>query len=164
MSCAASAKPERVLPAEVVPPVPARLREEAAEVLAELVHLPAQVHVLEQLLGEALQLRPLLGRHRVEHRLHRCHALRHDLEQLVEGLGVLGEEVAEALHEALEVGLLAPFSLLEHLVELVEHVLHALHLLGVEVAHRAGHLVEVALRELLAELLDQLLEPLARLR
>ena len=78
--------------------------------LAELVDLPAQVHVLEQLLGETLELRPLLGRHRVEHRLHGRHALGHDLEQLVEVLRVLWEEVAVALHEALEVGLLAPLA------------------------------------------------------
>ena len=53
--------------------------------------------------------------------------------------------------------------LVEHLVELGEHVLHPLHLLGIDVAHRAGHLVEVALHELLAELVEQLLEPLPRL-
>ena len=60
-------------------------------------------------------------------------------------------------------GVLAALALLEHLVELGEHVLHALHLLGADVAHRAGHLVEVALHELLAELVDQLLELLAGL-
>ena len=55
-----------------------------AQVTAELVHLPPQVHVAEQLVGELLQLRPLLGRHRVEHRLHRRHSLSQLLEQLVE--------------------------------------------------------------------------------
>ncbi len=163
MSIARLGEPQRVLPAEVVAPVPAHLREQAAQMLAELVDLPPQVHVFEQLLGQPLQLRALLGRHRVEHRLHRRHALRHDLEQLVEGLRVLGEEVAVALHEALEVGLLTSLSLGEHLVELGEHVLHPLHLRGVDVAHRAGHLVEVALRELLAQLVEQLLEPLPSL-
>ena len=64
-----------------------------AQVAAQLVHLPAQVHVAEQLVGELLQLRPLLGRHRVEHRLHRGHALGDLLEQLVEVLRVLREEV-----------------------------------------------------------------------
>ena len=75
--------------------------------LTELVDLPAQVHVLEELLGELLQLRPLLGRHRVEHRLHRRHPLGHHLEQLVERLGVLREEVAVVLHEPLEARVLA---------------------------------------------------------
>ena len=45
---------------------------------------------------------------------------------------------------------------LEHLVQLGQHVLHALHLLGVDVLHRAGHLVEVALHQLLAQLVEQL--------
>ena len=70
------AEPERVLPGEVVGLLPAHLREQLAQVAAELVHLPAQVHVAEQLVGQLLQLGPLLGRHRVEHRLHRRHALR----------------------------------------------------------------------------------------
>ena len=41
-----------------------------------------------------------------------------------------------------------------------EHVLHAGHVLGRDVAHGPGHLVEVALRELLAQLVEQLLEAL----
>ena len=61
-----------------------------------------------------------------------------------------------------EVGLLAPLALLEHLVELGEHVLHARHLLGRHVLHALGHLVEVALHQLVAQLVHQLLEPLAR--
>ena len=126
----------------------------------ELVDLPAQVHVLEQRLRERLQLRALLGRHRVEQLLHLRHRLRHLLEQLVEGLRVAGEEVAVALHEAVEVGLLAALALLEHLVELGEHVLHLRHALGRHVLHALGHLVEVALHQLLAQLVHQLLEPL----
>ena len=61
-----------------------------------------------------------------------------------------------------EVGLLAPLALLEHLVELGEHVLHPRHLLGRHVLHALGHLVEVALHQLLAQLVHQLLEPLPR--
>ena len=132
---------------------------------AELVHLPAQVHVLEQRLGQPLQLRPLLGRHRVEHRLHGRHALGHDLEQLVEGRGVLREEVAVALHELLEgrLGVLPGLLHGEQVVEVGEHVLHALHGLGGHLLHGPGHLVEVALRQLLAELVHQLVELLPRL-
>ena len=59
-------------------------------------------------------------------------------------LRVLREEVAEALHELLEPGILAPLALLEHLVEPGQHVLHALHLLGRHVLHGPGHLVDVA--------------------
>jgi hypothetical protein len=135
-------------------------------VVGQLVDLPPQVHVLEQLLRQALELRPLLGRHRVEHRLHGGHLLCHLLEQLVEVLRVAREEVAELVHEALECGLgvLARLAHLEHLVERAEHVLHARHVLRAHVAHRAGHLVEVALHELLLELVDQLVEALPRLR
>ena len=156
-------EPERVLAGEVVAPLPAHLREQLLEVAAELVHLPAQVHVLEQRLGQPLQLRPLLGRHRVHHRLHGRHALGHDLEQLVEGGGVLREEVAVALHELLEgrLGVLAGLLHGEQVVEVVEHVLHALHGLGAHLLHGPGHLVEVALRHLLAELVHQLVELLA---
>ena len=112
--------------------------------------------------GERLQLRALLGRHRVDQLLHLRHRLRHLLEQLVEALRVAGEEVAVALHEAVEVGLLAALALLEHLVELVEHVLHLRHALRGHVLHALGELVEVALHQLLAQLVHQLLEPLAR--
>ena len=62
--------------------------------------------------------------------MHLRHRLRHLLEQLVECLRIAGEEVAEALHEAVEVGLLAALALLEHLIELGQHVLHARELFG----------------------------------
>ena len=151
---------QRVVAAEALRALPRQVRERLLQVARELVDLPAQVHVLEQRLGERLQLRALLGRHRVEELLHLRHRLRHLLEQLVEALRVAGEEVAVAFHEPVEVGLLATLALLEHLVELVEHVLHLRHALGGHVLHALGELVEVALHELLAQLVHQLLEPL----
>ena len=154
---------ERVLALEVVGLVPALLREQLAQVTAELVHLPAQVHVVEQLVGQLLQLGPLLGRHRVEHRLHRRHPLGQLLEQLVERLGVLREEVAELLHELLEAGILALLAALEHLVERRHHVLHAGDVLGRHLLHRPAHLLEELVGELLAELVEQLLEAPRRL-
>ncbi len=108
-----------------------------------------------------MELRALLGAHRVEELLHLRHRLRHLLEQLVEALRVAGEEVAVPFHEPVEVGLLAPFTLFEHLIELVEHVFHLRHALGGHVLHALGELVEVALHELLAQLIHQLLEPFA---
>ena len=120
----------RLVAAERHALTPAHLRERVAQVLAELVDLPPQVHVVEQRVRELLQLLTLLGRHRVQELLHLRHRARHLLEQLVERLRVLGEEVAEALHEPFEVGFLAPLALLEHVVQLGEHVLHALELLG----------------------------------
>ena len=62
----------RVVAAEVLPLVPRHVRERLLEVARQLVDLPAQVHVLEQRLREPLELRALLGRHRVEHLLHRA--------------------------------------------------------------------------------------------
>ena len=91
---------QRVVAAEVLRALPRHVRERLLQVARQLVDLPAQVHVLEQRLGERLELRALLGRHRVEQLLHLRHRLRHLLEQLVEALRVAGEEVAVALHEA----------------------------------------------------------------
>ncbi len=104
------------------------------------------------------------GRHRVHHRLRGGHALGHRLEQLVESLRVLGEEVAELLHELLELGILAVVAPLDHLVERGHHVLHAGHVLGRHVLHALGHLIDVLLHQLVAQLVHQLLEPTLRPR
>ena len=154
---------ERVHALELIAVPPPRVGHGLAEVLPELLDLPAQVHVLEQLVRQLLQLRTLLGRHRVEHRLRRGHATCHHLEQLVEGLGVLGEEVAVALHEPLEVGLLAGGPLVEHVVQLGHHVLEPGHVLGRHRAHRSRHLVDGLLHELLTQTVDEVLEALLRL-
>ena len=140
--------------------MPVHLREHLLQVPRELLHLPLQVHVLEQLVGQLLELGPLLGRHRVHHRLHRGHPPGHLLEQLVDVLRVLREEVAELLHELLEAGILAALVLLEHLVERRHHVLHAGHVFGRHVLHRAAHLVDHLLHQLLAQLVHQLVEAL----
>ena len=120
---------QRLVAAEPHSLSPTGLRERVPEVLAELVDLPPQIHVVEQRVRHLLQLGALLGCHRVEELLHLRHRARHLLEQLVERLRVVGEEVAETLHEAFEVGLLAGLALFEHVVELGEHVLHARQLL-----------------------------------
>jgi hypothetical protein len=153
-------EPHRVLALEVVLLAPVHLREHLLQVGAELIELPAQVHVAEQLIAELLHLGPLLGRHRVEHRLHRRHATGHLLEQLLQRLRVLREEVAELLHELLEPGVLATLLPVEHLVEGGEHVLHALHVARGHVLHALGHLVDHLLHELLAQPVEHLLETL----
>ena len=146
-------------------PLPRQVRERLLQVARELVDLPAQVHVFEQRLGRA----PGAGA--------RCSGVIEFMSCCIcaidcaicsssssRRLRVAGEEVAVALHEPVEVGLLAALALLEHLVELVEHVLHLRHALGGHVLHALGQLVEVALHQLLAQLVHELLEPLARRR
>ena len=64
---------EGLVAAEAHALAPTHLRERVAEVLAELVHLPAEIHVVEQRVRELLELRALLGRHRVEQLLHLRH-------------------------------------------------------------------------------------------
>ena len=161
------AEVERVRAAELVAPVPAEIRELVAEVSGQLVHLPVEVHVGQQLVGQLLELVALGGGHRVHQGLGCRHAAGHDLQELVEGLGVLTEEVAVALHEPLEVGLLASGPLGQHGVELGQHVLEPLHLLRRRalggVVDCAGHAVQELLHELLAQLLGQLGELLAGL-
>ena len=153
---------KRIVAVEVHAPLPRQVGKGALQVARELLHLPVEVDVFHQRLGECLELRALLGRHRVEQLLHLRHRLRHLFEQLIERLRIPGEEVAVALHEPGEIGFLAALTLLEHVVELGEHVLHSLHALGREVLHALGELVEVALHELLAQLVHQFLELLAR--
>ena len=153
------------LAAEVVGLLPAGVGHGALEVLGQALHLPAQVHVLEDRVHQVAQLRLLLGAHGVPHRLGGGHALGQLLQQLVEVLRVAGEHVAELRHELLEarVEVVAALALLEHLVQRVVGVAHALHLLGVHVGQRVGGSLEERVRHLAAELLDELLEALARL-
>ena len=52
----------------------------------------------------------------------------------------------------------------EHLIEVGHHVFHALHVFWRDGFHGAGHLVEVALGQLLFELLHEFLELLPGFR
>ena len=156
----ASENPSGSRPLKSYALLPAHLREHAAQVLAELVHLPAQVHVLHQLVDELLELGPLLGRHRVQHRLHRRHALRHDLEQLVERLRVLGEEVAEACSMNSSNSGSSPRSRRSSIwLSSASMSFMRCICFGLMFCMARGHLVDVVLHELLAELVQQLLEP-----
>ena len=155
----------RLVAAEPVALVPTGPGERPLQVAGQPVHLPAQIHVLEQRLGQALELGPLLGGHRVPHGLGRGHPGGQLLQQLVEVGRVAREQVAELLHERLErrVDRLAGLALLDHPVEGVEGLAHVGQLLGVGIGQRLRHLLEVGPGHLLAEPLHQLLEVLAGL-
>ncbi len=152
------AEPERVDAVEREPALPGKRGKRALEVATQRVELPVEVQVAEELVGQGLELRALLRAHGVQQPRHLCHGVRELFEQLVERLRVAGHEVAMPLHEALEVGRDALFPLLEHLVELGEHVLDPTQLAFIEVLHAGRELVEMALQQLVAELLDQRLE------
>ena len=85
---------ERVLPGGAELLVPAHVGQLVAEVLAEPVELPGEVHVAHQLLGEPCELGTLLGRHRGDHLRGRGHPAGELLEQLVEVLRPAREQVA----------------------------------------------------------------------
>ena len=108
--------------------------------------------------------RALLGRERRHQPAHGRHPTRHVLQELVQALRVVGEQVAVALHEPVEVVLLAARALLDHLVELGEHVAEVRELLGRDVLHALGHAAEVRAQHLLAQVLHQLVEHPLRLR
>ena len=130
---------------------------------AELVDLPAEVHVLEQRLGQRLELRALLGRHRVHELLHLRHRLRHLLEQLVErSAGCRGKKSPWRSMNPSKSGS-SPRSRCSSiwLSSASMSFIRAMRS-GVEVLHALGHLVEVALHQLLAQLVHELLELLAR--
>ena len=160
------AHPHGLVAAERVALVPAGIGEGLLEVVGQPVHLPAQVEVLEQALGQPLQLRPLLGGHRVPHGLGGGQPPGQLLQQLVEVGGVAGEQVPVLLHERLEarVDRLAGLALFDHAVEGVEGVPHALELGRVGVGQRFRHLLEVGAGHLLTKPLHEVLEVLARLR
>ena len=70
--------------------------------------------------------------------------------------------MAEALHELVELRRLPLQPVAEHLIEVPEHLLDLAQMLGLELLHGTRHVLEVRLRDLLLELLHELLEGLRR--
>src|SRR5437870_9780320 len=68
--------------------------------------------------------------------------------------------MAETLHELLEPGCLALEPVAEHLVERLHHFLDLAEVLRPQLLHGARHVLEVRLRDLLLELIPELLESL----
>jgi hypothetical protein len=90
-------------------------------------------------------------------------ALRQRLEQLVEVARVLGKHVAVARHEPIEVVVVASVARRDHLVQVGKHVLDARQILGFDVAHRPGEVLEVGVEDLLLQPVNELLEAAPRL-
>ncbi len=149
---------------------PAQLGEPALQRPLELVGLERQVHVAEELLGHLRELGALVGVQRRHQPRHRRHAPGQLLEQLVEGLRALGstqpaQQVAVALLEALEVvaDVLAALLAGGQPVEVGEQVAHALEVPGRHRPHRPGEAPEGRLRDVAAELVDEVAEVAPRL-
>ena len=123
-------EPHRILALHLVALALAEPGEHGLHVGAQLRHLVLEFHVVEQHRREFLQLLALLGRHGVQHVLGGLHLARQLFHQLFERLRVLGEEVAELLHELLELLVLAVVVTLNHFVQRLHHFFHARHVLG----------------------------------
>jgi hypothetical protein len=113
--------------------VPAGVGKRLLEVVRQALDLPAQVHVLQERIGQRPELVALLGGEGPPHALGRCHTGGHLLQELVEGRGPW-EQVAVVLHEFLEAGVdrLTVLALLQHPVQRIKGVAQVSHLLGIE--------------------------------
>ena len=103
------------------------------------------------------------GRHRREHPLRGGGARGEGVDELVDGLGLLGEEVAVPVHEVAELlgRVLAPGVGGEEVVEVAEHLLDALAVLGGGVLEGLLHPREALVEQLAAEEVLDLLVLLA---
>ena len=81
-----------------------RLLEPEHEVVEMVLDGIELVEVAERLLHELGEILALLGRHRLEHAVHRGGLAREVVEQLLDRLGVVREELAVLVHELGEVG------------------------------------------------------------
>ena len=126
---------------------------EEVERIGELLHLELELRVVEATSHELAELRALLRTQRVQERLRRGHLLAHLLQELVQVLRRIGaEHVAELVHEAVELGIVAGGAARQHLVQRPHHVLHALDVAVRHVLHHLFDVVEERLRHGLAEL------------
>ena len=152
---------ERLVAAE-----PGPLAEAAGQQLVErcreLSEVPAQPVVAQQRVHHRLELGPLLRAHRAQQRLHRGHPLRQLGDDVVEGLRAR-EEPAVLAQEVRDVGIAAGQPLLEQSVEVADHVAIGGEVLGRDALDRVRQPGHVLVEDLLAEALDELVEPPPRL-
>ncbi len=154
---------ERLLPGQAGAAVPIQVRTARAQGVGEPVHLGRHPEVGEDALGGLREFRALVRGEGGHHPLRRGHPAGEGVDQLVEVLRVVGEEVAVALHEVVEL-ILRQFTALvggEHLVQLGQHVAHAGHVLGGGALQGILHPGEAAVEDLAAQQVLGLLEGLA---
>jgi hypothetical protein len=139
------AQAERLLPVHGRAPVPGQVGPARAQRAAEAVQLVLEPEVAEDRLGEGGQLGSLLGGE--------------GGGQLLQAARVLGEHVAVALHELLELplGVLPPGVGLQHGVEVGDHVPDALQLLRAGAGQGVAHPLELGVEHLAAEQVADLL-------
>ncbi len=146
-------------PVQVRPPGPERVGEPG--------HLALQPGVAERVRHQPGQLLSLLRAERAQQPFRGGHPADQRVDQFLQVLRVVGEQVAVALHELVEIGLGVLSARVggQHLVQVAEHVLDPLHGLRIGVLQCLPHAAELAVEHLAAQQLPELLEGLAgRLR
>jgi hypothetical protein len=136
------------------------MRAPGPEGIGQPGHLGGQARVLQRVRHQLGEFLALLVAERAEQPLRRGHPADQRVDQFLEVLRIVGEHVAVAFHEALEVrlGVLAAGVGGQHLVQVAEHVLDPLHRLRVGVLHGLLHAAELAVEHLAAEQVLELLE------
>ncbi len=144
---------ERLVTAHLRTPAPVEVGPPRTQRVAELLHLPSEVHVLERGVHQRRQLGALFGTQRLHQPLGRGSAAGQRVDELVEVLRVVREEVAVFRHERVELLLrvLPSRVRLQHRVEVAEHVLDPLQLLGVGILQGLLHPAELAVQDLPAQ-------------
>ena len=142
-------------PVELGPPGPERVGQPG--------HLGGQARVLQRVRHQLGEFLALFVAERAEQPFRRGHPADQRVDQLLQVLRLVGEHVAVALHEALEIrrGVLAAGVGGQHLVQVAEHVLDPLHRLRVGILHDLPHAAELAVQHVAAQHVLELLEGLA---
>ena len=137
---------------------PVEPRSQRAQVVGELRHLGGEVRVAEGVGHELGELLALLRRERGHQPLGRGLTAGEGVDELVDALGLLGEEVAVLVHEVAEaVGRVLVAGVGgEQVVEVGEHVLDPLHRLRVVARQRLPHPLELRADDLALEHLRDL--------
>ena len=141
--------------------IPEAARQEEVEVRGKLREVEQEPVVAQECLHHRFELGPLLGAHRAQERLHRGHPIRELVEDVVERARAR-EEPAVPGEELRDIRVAATDPLAHEGVEIADHLAMRLEVLGRHRADRIAHPADELVEDLLAEALDEGLEPLAR--